>query len=58
MDEDDLLQAIENQLKEGVDFITLHCGITKDLIEKIKTSDRIMGIVSRGGSISIILPHT
>ena len=50
MDEDDMFQAIENQAKAGVDFITVHCGITKDLIEKVKTSDRIMGIVSRGGS--------
>lgn len=50
MDEDDMFHAIENQAKMGVDFITVHCGITKDLIEKVKSSDRIMGIVSRGGS--------
>ena len=50
MDEDDMFHAIENQAKAGVDFITVHCGITMDLIEKVKTSNRIMGIVSRGGS--------
>lgn len=50
MDGDDMLRAIENQAKAGVDFVTVHCGITKDLINKVKNSNRIMGIVSRGGS--------
>ena len=50
MDSDDLFKAVENQAKEGVDFMTLHCGITKDLVEKLKNQNRIMGIVSRGGT--------
>jgi len=50
MDEDDMFQAIINQAEEGVDFITVHCGITKDTVEKLKKSKRIMGIVSRGGA--------
>lgn len=50
MDEDDMFGAIENQAHAGVDFITVHCGITKDLIAKVRDSNRIMGIVSRGGS--------
>ena len=50
MDEDDMFKAIENQARAGVDFVTVHCGITKDLISKVKDSNRIMGIVSRGGS--------
>ena len=50
MDEDDMFGAVENQAKAGVDFLTVHCGITKDLISKVKDSNRIMGIVSRGGS--------
>lgn len=50
MDEDDMFNAITNQAKAGVDFITVHCGITKDLIGKVQDSNRIMGIVSRGGS--------
>ncbi len=52
MDEDDMFQAITNQAKEGVDFITVHCGITRDTVEKVKNSDRIMGIVSRGGAFT------
>ena len=47
---DDIFKAIENQAKEGVDFMTLHCGITKDLVEKLKATKRMMGIVSRGGT--------
>ena len=50
MDGDDMLRAIENQAKAGVDFVTVHCGITMDLVNKVKNSNRIMGIVSRGGS--------
>lgn len=50
MDEDHLFQAVVNQAKEGVDFMTLHCGITRDTVEKLKKSNRIMGIVSRGGA--------
>ena len=50
MDPDDIFKAIENQAKEGVDFMTLHCGITKDLIQKLKAANRMMGIVSRGGT--------
>lgn len=50
MDEDDMFNAILNQAKAGVDFITVHCGITKDLVAKVQDSNRIMGIVSRGGS--------
>lgn len=50
MDEDDMFNAIINQAKEGVDFMTIHSGITMDTVEKVKNSGRIMGIVSRGGA--------
>ena len=50
MDEEDIFKAIENQAKEGVDFMTLHCGINKDLVEKLQNAKRVMGIVSRGGT--------
>ena len=50
MDPDDIFKAIENQAKEGVDFMTLHCGITRDLVQKLKDANRMMGIVSRGGT--------
>lgn len=48
---DDIFEEIENHAKIGVDFITVHCGITRHTIETLHNSGRIMGIVSRGGSL-------
>ncbi len=50
MDPDLIFKVIESQAKEGVDFMTLHCGITKELVPKIQSQKRKMGIVSRGGT--------
>ncbi len=50
MDSDDIFKTIENQAREGVDFMTLHCGINKQTVDKINKTNRKMGIVSRGGS--------
>ncbi len=52
MDEDVMFNTITNQAKEGVDFITVHCGITKDSVEAVNDSKRLMGIVSRGGALT------
>jgi len=46
---DDILDVIEMQAKQGVDFITVHCGILKEHIPLVQK--RITGIVSRGGAI-------
>ena len=48
---DDLFDEIEAQGKAGVDFITVHCGITRASLQALKSCDRLMGIVSRGGSM-------
>ena len=37
--------------EDGVDFVTLHCGLTRKTIQQIKTNKRKMNIVSRGGSL-------
>ena len=50
MDSDDIFKAIENQAKEGIDFMTLHCGITRETVDKINKTKRNMGVVSRGGT--------
>lgn len=50
MDEEEIFKTIEEQAKEGVDFMTLHCGITRDLVDKIEKTKRMMGVVSRGGT--------
>ncbi len=47
----DFLDVIRLHAEDGVDFLTLHCGITRKTIEQIKTHKRKMNIVSRGGSL-------
>ena len=51
MTENDMLEAIRLHIEDGVDFITVHCGLTLRAIEHLKTNPRICGIVSRGGSL-------
>lgn len=46
-----LFEVIERQCEEGVDFITVHCGLTLKAIKTMNMQSRIMGIVSRGGSL-------
>ena len=48
--EDDIFKGIEMHAKDGMDFMTVHCGITKETVQWIKRSDRLMDVVSRGGS--------
>lgn len=50
MSEDDIFETIEGQLKQGIDFITVHVGITRDLVERMRVQRRVVGIVSRGGT--------
>ncbi len=50
MTEEDLLKTIEVQAKDGADFMTLHCGVSREAIEKMRRQKREMDIVSRGGS--------
>lgn len=47
---DHIFKTIEKQAVDGVDFMTIHCGITKNLQERLMRRKRIMGVVSRGGS--------
>ena len=49
MTDDLIFKVIERHLKDGVDFITVHCGVTKKIVEQMKKKPRKMGIVSRGG---------
>ncbi|MGI6488644.1 MAG: phosphomethylpyrimidine synthase ThiC [Syntrophomonadaceae bacterium] len=51
MTADELFQVISEHAAEGVDFVTVHCGVTRSIVEKLRTSPRLLGIVSRGGSI-------
>ena len=47
----DFLDVIRLHGEDGVDFVTLHCGITRKTIEQIRNGGRKMNIVSRGGSL-------
>ena len=47
---EDMFEVIERQAEEGVDFMTVHCGVTRNALERLRHSHRLMGIVSRGGS--------
>ena len=51
MNEDDIFDTIELHMKDGVDFMTIHAGITKEIAKKTVKSNRVAGIVSRGGAI-------
>ncbi len=50
MDMDRLFAIIEEQAADGVDFMTVHCGVTRQVLKQLEQSKRLMGIVSRGGS--------
>jgi phosphomethylpyrimidine synthase len=50
MTSDDLFDVIEDHAKEGVDFVTVHCGLTRKAVERLQGEGRILDIVSRGGS--------
>jgi phosphomethylpyrimidine synthase len=50
MTEDDIFNAIEKHAKDGVDFMTVHCGVTQQIVQRIAKHPRLMGIVSRGGT--------
>ena len=50
MTADDLFKVIEEHAEEGVDFITVHSGLTMRAVERLKKEGRILDIVSRGGS--------
>jgi phosphomethylpyrimidine synthase len=53
MTEEDLFSAIEAQAMEGVDFMTLHAGLTSKGIERLKKQGRVADIVSRGGAFHL-----
>ncbi|MFA5336342.1 MAG: phosphomethylpyrimidine synthase ThiC [Candidatus Omnitrophota bacterium] len=48
---DDIFSVLEEQAAEGVDFFTVHSGVTLEAVGRLKKEGRITGIVSRGGAI-------
>lgn len=50
---DHIFKTIEKQAMDGVDFMTVHCGINRNSLERLERHKRIIGVVSRGGSFTI-----
>jgi phosphomethylpyrimidine synthase len=50
---DDIFAVIERQAEDGIDFITVHCGLTREAARRLKKEGRLMDVVSRGGAFTI-----
>jgi phosphomethylpyrimidine synthase len=48
---DEMFEVVEAHCDQGVDFLTIHCGVTRETVERLKRADRLAGAVSRGGTI-------
>lgn len=53
MTADDLFRAIEDHGRDGVDFITVHCGVTQSAFARLRQQGRVADVVSRGGAFLI-----
>jgi phosphomethylpyrimidine synthase len=50
---DDIFATIGRQAEEGIDFITVHCGVTQAAVEQLRSQGRVTDVVSRGGVFTI-----
>lgn len=50
MTEDDIFNVVEKHARDGVGFMTVHCGVTQQIVKRLIKHPRLMGIVSRGGT--------
>jgi phosphomethylpyrimidine synthase len=48
---DDMIDAVRRHAEDGVDFVTVHCGVTRSAVETVRKTGRVTRIVSRGGSM-------
>lgn len=53
MTSDDMFNAVRKHADDGIDFVTIHAGVTLSSFERLKQSDRILDVVSRGGAFTI-----
>lgn len=51
MTADGILATVRAHARQGVDFVTVHCGVTRAVVETLRRSERLCGMVSRGGTI-------
>jgi phosphomethylpyrimidine synthase len=52
-DAGDWLRCVEKQMRDGVDFVTVHCGVTQANLAVLDGAGRTCGVVSRGGSMTV-----
>ena len=57
MTADDMFEVIEENGRDGVDFITVHCGVNRASVAAVEKQGRVLGIVSRGGSMTANWMH-
>ncbi|MBT0663440.1 phosphomethylpyrimidine synthase ThiC [Geobacter pelophilus] len=50
---DDIFAGIIKHADDGVDFITVHCGVTRSTVERMRNEGRVMDVVSRGGAFTV-----
>ncbi len=55
VDADLLFSVIREHCKEGVDFLTLHCGVNKEVLASLHSDPRILPVVSRGGAFHVAM---
>lgn len=55
VDADLLFQVIRDHCREGVDFLTLHCGVNEEVFRSLREDPRRMGVVSRGGAFHVAM---
>jgi phosphomethylpyrimidine synthase len=48
-----MFDTLERQARDGVDFVTVHVGVNKNSLERLRQDPRVMGVVSRGGSLTM-----
>ncbi len=48
-----MFEVVEEQAKDGIDFMTIHCGVTFETIGRVKKHSRLMDVVSRGGAMMV-----
>jgi phosphomethylpyrimidine synthase len=53
MTSDDLFNSVREHAKEGVDFVTVHCGVNLNALQRLKNDPRLLNIVSRGGALTM-----
>ncbi len=53
MDKEHIFDVIRKHAEDGVDFITVHCGVTMETVSRMEREGRVLGVVSRGGAFLI-----